>query len=90
MQVYWMLQILGETAVSLILQINYFLNDFCEFMDNVLSTSTWREIIPPNGRRIMRKQTEILQNEVNLIDRCGHLALDIFHQILVKSLLGIC
>ncbi|KAG0603039.1 hypothetical protein M758_10G061200 [Ceratodon purpureus] len=61
-------EILGGNAVSIILQINCFLNDFCEFMDKVLSTSDWRDYIPANGRRFSRKIPKTMQ-EVVLLDR---------------------
>lgn len=66
---------LGGNAVSIIYQINFFLNDFCEFMDNVLSTNAWREYLPANGRRDLIKGPEVVQREVDEVDRCLSLSL---------------
>uniref|UniRef100_A0A7I4B2P0 DUF7812 domain-containing protein n=2 Tax=Physcomitrium patens TaxID=3218 RepID=A0A7I4B2P0_PHYPA len=64
-----LLEMLGGNAVSIIYQINFFLNDFCEFMDNVLSTNAWREYLPANGRRDLIKGPEVVQREVDEVDR---------------------
>lgn len=73
---------MGGNAVSIILQISSFLNDFCEFMDKVLSTNDWRECISANGRRIARKRLETVQ-EADIVDRC--LSLSFVHYIFEGS-----
>ncbi|KAH8958955.1 hypothetical protein BDL97_06G054600 [Sphagnum fallax] len=55
--------VLGDKTVPIILQINTFLNELCEFMDMVLLGSAWRESIPISTKHLVKSGDEMLQEE---------------------------